>query len=152
MKRRTVVIAALAVGLVLSAYFGLTLGYASIPKGDILNALGSLFGRPAHVSPATQAIVLDIRLPRVLLALLTGVALAVSGLVMQAVVGNPVADPYILGISSGASLGATLALSSACFPPSEVSAWVFPPFVSHWQRRFSCSFFRKSAAGPRVSD
>ena len=115
MKRRTVVIAVLAVGLVLSAYFGLTLGYASISKGDILNALGSLFGRPAHVSPATQAIILDIRLPRVLLALLTGVALAVSGLVMQAVVGNPVADPYILGISSGASLGATLAIVLGVF-------------------------------------
>ncbi len=51
-----------------------------------------------------------IRLPRVLLALAIGMALSVCGVVMQAIVQNPLADPYVLGISSGASLGATLAI------------------------------------------
>ena len=51
-----------------------------------------------------------IRLPRVLLALAVGMALSVCGVVMQAIVQNPLADPYVLGISSGASLGATLAI------------------------------------------
>ena len=51
-----------------------------------------------------------IRLPRILLATAVGMGLAVAGVVMQAIVKNPIADPYILGISSGASLGATVAI------------------------------------------
>lgn len=51
-----------------------------------------------------------LRLPRLLLAAFVGAALSVSGVVMQAIVRNPLADPYILGISSGASLGATMAI------------------------------------------
>ena len=55
-------------------------------------------------------IVWFVRLPRILLAVLVGIGLSISGVVMQAIVKNPLADPYILGISSGASLGATLAI------------------------------------------
>ena len=104
---------AIYVGLILffvaSIVGGLYLGYADLSLGDILGALSrGLAGRGGD--DVAYAIVMDIRLPRVLLAILTGVALAVSGLIMQAVVGNPIADPYILGISSGASLGATLAI------------------------------------------
>ncbi len=63
-------------------------------------------------SPGGQAavIVREIRLPRILLAVLVGAALAVSGTVLQALLRNPLADPYILGVSSGAALGAILAL------------------------------------------
>lgn len=104
---------AIYVGLILlfvaSIVGGLYLGYADLSLGDILGALSrGLAGKGGD--DVAYAIVMDIRLPRVLLAILTGVALAVSGLIMQAVVGNPIADPYILGISSGASLGATLAI------------------------------------------
>mgnify|MGYP004439676823 CR=1 FL=1 len=59
---------------------------------------------------AVHDVVWLIRLPRVLLALAVGMALSVCGVVMQAIVQNPLADPYVLGISSGASLGATLAI------------------------------------------
>ena len=104
---------AIYVGLILffvaSIVGGRYLGDADLSLGDILGALSrGLAGRGGD--DVAYAIVMDIRLPRVLLAILTGVALAVSGLIMQAVVGNPIADPYILGISSGASLGATLAI------------------------------------------
>ena len=51
-----------------------------------------------------------IRLPRIVLAVAVGTGLSVSGVIMQAIAKNPLADPYILGISSGASLGATLAI------------------------------------------
>jgi len=63
-------------------------------------------------SPRGQAavIVREIRLPRILLAVLVGAALAVSGTVLQALLRNPLADPYILGVSSGAALGAIFAL------------------------------------------
>lgn len=59
---------------------------------------------------AVHDVVWLIRMPRVLLALAVGMGLSVCGVVMQAIVKNPLADPYVLGISSGASLGATLAI------------------------------------------
>jgi iron complex transport system permease protein len=61
-------------------------------------------------SPEARVIVREIRLPRVLLAMLVGAALAVSGTALQALLRNPLADPYVLGISSGAALGAIIAL------------------------------------------
>lgn len=60
------------------------------------------------VSPGVQAIVFKLRLPRVLLAFLTGMAMAMSGAVTQSVLHNPLASPYTLGVSSGASLGAAI--------------------------------------------
>lgn len=107
--KRSVIFAGLTLLFIASVIGGLYLGYADLSLGEILHALSrGLFGKGGD--DVAYAIVMDIRLPRVLLAILTGVALAVSGLIMQAVVGNPIADPYILGISSGASLGATLAI------------------------------------------
>src|SRR5215469_6535496 len=55
-------------------------------------------------------IVIDIRLPRILLAIIVGASLSVAGTSFQALLRNPLADPYVLGVSSGASLGAILAL------------------------------------------
>ena len=66
------------------------------------------WGRPANGVDAV--IIGDIRLPRILLAVLVGAALAMSGTVMQGFFQNPMADPFIIGISSGAALGATLAI------------------------------------------
>lgn len=107
--KRSVIYGGLILLFAASIVGGLYLGYADLSLGDILGALSrGLAGKGGD--DVAYAIVMDIRLPRVLLAILTGVALAVSGLIMQAVVGNPIADPYILGISSGASLGATLAI------------------------------------------
>ena len=107
--KRSVIYGGLILFFAASIVGGLYLGYADLSLGDILGALSrGLAGKGGD--DVAYAIVMDIRLPRVLLAILTGVALAVSGLIMQAVVGNPIADPYILGISSGASLGATLAI------------------------------------------
>ncbi|MHA1449055.1 MAG: FecCD family ABC transporter permease, partial [Candidatus Hodarchaeales archaeon] len=59
-----------------------------------------------------KIIVWDIRMPRILMGALVGVALAVSGVLMQALFKNPMADPFILGLASGASTGATLAIIS----------------------------------------
>lgn len=59
---------------------------------------------------AVHDIVWFVRFPRIILAVTVGIGLSVSGVIMQAIVKNPLADPYILGISSGASLGATLAI------------------------------------------
>lgn len=71
-----------------------------------------------------KSVVIDVRLPRILLAFFTGGALAVSGCSVQAIFKNPLTDPYILGLSSGAALGAAVALAFA-FLPVQLSAFIF---------------------------
>src|SRR5512140_1101602 len=82
--------------------------------------LGSLFLGPKTINPMNladvdQEILLSIRLPRVVVAMLMGMALGASGAILQGVLRNPLADPYILGISSGASLAAALGLMSGFY-------------------------------------
>ena len=83
---------------------GLAVGAVALPPGDVLAAL---------LSPAapSAAIVRELRLPRVLLAFLVGGSLGVSGTALQALIRNPLADPYLLGISGGAGLAAVLAMA-----------------------------------------
>ena len=101
-------LALLFAGMILSLGFG----PVDIPPGRILEiffqALG--IGSGENAGDVQTIIVRDIRLPRLLLAVLVGAALAQSGAVMQGFFQNPMADPYIIGVSSGAALGATLAL------------------------------------------
>jgi iron complex transport system permease protein len=70
---------------------------------------------PFHVGDIDKEILLSIRLPRVVVAILMGMALGASGAILQGVLRNPLADPYILGISSGASLSAALGLLSGMY-------------------------------------
>lgn len=96
-------------GLLLLAFGGaLLFGPVSIPLTEIWQVLLSP-DTPA-ILPLHSAVIWDIRLPRALLALLAGAGLSLCGTVLQASIQNPLADPYILGISAGASLGATLSL------------------------------------------
>jgi iron complex transport system permease protein len=98
-------------GLLLAALVVVSLGNGTvdIAPGRVLEVL---LGQERGA--ATEAtIVREIRLPRVVLAMLVGGMLGLSGAVMQGFFRNPMADPYIIGVSSGAALGATLALSLA---------------------------------------
>lgn len=86
----------------------------------VLVLLLALFAGPRTINPFSlsdveREILLSIRLPRVMVALLMGMALGASGAVLQGVLRNPLADPYILGISSGASLAAALGLLSGFY-------------------------------------
>ncbi len=96
---------ALAAALILVDLLSLALGGVHLSLGEVWSGL---LGR----SSASEAsvIVRQIRLPRIILAMLVGAALAVSGTGLQALLRNPLADPYVLGISSGAALGAIVAL------------------------------------------
>ncbi|MFB6352317.1 MAG: FecCD family ABC transporter permease [Bradymonadaceae bacterium] len=94
-------VAMVAVGL-------LGLSYGSSDVGGLATAWRLLAGT---LGPAARTIVVEIRLPRVFFASLVGAALAAGGAVFQAVLRNPLADPYILGISGGAALGGTLLMS-----------------------------------------
>ena len=78
----------------------LSVGAVSIPLGDVWAALTG-----GDCSRTTARIILNIRLIKAVVALLAGAALSVSGLQMQTLFRNPLAGPYVLGISSGASLG-----------------------------------------------
>lgn len=92
----------------LSIYAALFFGSYPLPADAIHQAIGAML----HGQAETQALVIvrDIRLGRILLSFLTGAALAVSGGVFQGLLRNPLADPFTLGISSGAACGAALAL------------------------------------------
>jgi len=102
----------LAALLVVAIIFATTLGSVSIPFSTCFDVLLSRlpFFSVASAWPQTFGIIiLDIRLPRILLAGLVGAALAVAGATYQGLFRNPLADPYLLGIASGAGLGATVA-------------------------------------------
>jgi len=96
---------ALSAGLVVVGLGALTVGGVHLPLTEVWSGL-----RAAGSSAEATIIVREIRLPRILLAMLVGAALAVSGTALQALLRNPLADPYVLGISSGAALGAIVAL------------------------------------------
>jgi iron complex transport system permease protein len=95
----------LIAGLLVVGLGALALGGVHLPLGEVWAGLRGMASRPE-----ANTIVREIRLPRVLLAMLVGAALAVSGTALQALLRNPLADPYVLGISSGAALGAIVAL------------------------------------------
>ncbi len=100
--------------LIFSLIFAVTIGTSDISMKDVYGVLLykilGLGDSDRYASGSITDIVWFIRLPRLVLAIGVGAALSVSGSVMQAIVKNPLADPFILGVSSGASLGATLAL------------------------------------------
>ena len=102
-QRSTTLFIILSLLLVILFVLDLLIGSVHIPLRDIL---GAIVG--ADVDPATRLIVLDIRLIKAVVAILTGMALSVSGLQMQTLFRNPLAGPYVLGINSGASLGVAL--------------------------------------------
>jgi len=88
------------------------------------DTLAVLFRSSDDMSKVAGAIVMDIRLPRILLVFITGGTLAVTGAVLQAIFRNPLVDPYILGLSSGAAFGAALGIAVGTVPVS-LSAFVF---------------------------
>lgn len=99
------VLAVLVAMLALAVVFGLATGPSGLSLEEVRRALGGAG------DGAAADIVLRIRLPRVLLASLVGASLASSGVVFQSLLRNPLADPYVLGVSGGAALGAVAVLS-----------------------------------------
>lgn len=86
---------------------------ANVSLGSVLISVGELIGAfvgSAETDPIISSIVIELRAPRALTAGLAGAALAVSGLMMQTVFRNPLADPFVLGVNSGASLGVAVVL------------------------------------------
>lgn len=101
---------ALAAALVVTVIAAIALGAVRVPASEVVAAIGR--GLTGQAGGMADTLIVGIRLPRVLLATLVGAALAVAGCIFQALFRNPLADPYILGVSSGAGLGAVLALTA----------------------------------------
>jgi cobalamin transport system permease protein len=99
--------------LVVSVAVGIAAGPVDLGVGDVLRSIGAklhLPGVETQLSPTEEAILWDLRVPRVVLGLMVGAMLAVAGATYQGVFRNPLADPYLLGVAAGAGLGATIAI------------------------------------------
>ena len=96
-----------------SFIYSLSIGVVNISYADIISMLYyNIMGAGSQqanslLTSVNAAVIFDLRLPRIIMAVVSGAALALGGVVMQALIRNPLADPYILGVSSGAALGAT---------------------------------------------
>ncbi|HNX89605.1 MAG TPA: iron ABC transporter permease [Paludibacteraceae bacterium] len=110
--RKTNLFILLTILLVILFLADLTLGSIRIPLKDMINVfLGN------STNNINSEILLNFRLPKAITAILTGAALSVAGLLMQTLFRNPLADPYILGVSSGASLGVALVMMASALLP-----------------------------------
>lgn len=106
----------LAIALLLGVLLATAIGTVQIGPGTVVRILWHRLpylgqGVEATWSPMEEVITMAVRLPRVILATVVGTALAASGVVFQGFFRNPMADPYVVGVSSGAALGATVAIS-----------------------------------------
>lgn len=99
----------LTIGLFVSVCLGISMGSTHIPISDLFDAITA-----GDKTSAVYRIFYYVRMPRVLAAMLAGMALAVSGVIIQGILNNPLAGPNIIGVNSGAGFGAILAM--AFFP------------------------------------
>ncbi|CRK52333.1 Cobalamin import system permease protein BtuC [Rhodococcus sp. RD6.2] len=113
-RRRALVLAGSALVLLAAMLLGILVGPAGLtPSGVILDVIDRLpfVDVDSGLTARQQSILWNIRMPRVVLGALVGATLAIAGAAYQGVFRNPLADPYLLGVSSGAGLGATLAIA-----------------------------------------
>ena len=92
--------------LLIAAVFNLVIGSVRIPVNDVLAVLSNNFTGKA----SWEYIILEYRLPKLVIACLVGMSLSIAGMMMQTLFQNPMAEPYILGVSSGASLGVAICI------------------------------------------
>jgi iron complex transport system permease protein len=121
-------------GLILCLLFTLSLavslGSTQIDLTTVWKVIGEKLGMAngSGIAATDVAIIWQLRLPRVLLVALVGAILAIAGVVYQGILQNPLADPYILGVSSGASVGAVLAIVTG-WGMALLGSWSLPAFA-----------------------
>ena len=107
---RRILVIGMIVLLALVMLGALLFGATHIPAKDVYHAIANRFSAQWIVSEKVDTIVWRIRVPRILLGALVGLLLAVSGTILQGILRNPLADPYILGVSAGGGIGAAIAI------------------------------------------
>lgn len=113
-NRNTFLFSALLLLLLLTLLLNISLGQVRIPLKEVFK---SLTGETAS-KDTWEYIIVNFRLPKAITAILVGIGLSVSGLLMQTLFRNPLAGPYVLGLSSGSSMGVALIILGAAFLPS----------------------------------
>src|SRR5438105_5357051 len=120
--RRTLIIClALVIALLIIIIVASVIGAERLPFTSSLCALFTGGSSSCGLTPEQNAILLNIRLPRIILAASVGASLATAGAGYQALLRNPLAEPYLLGISNGAAVGTMIAL--VFFGTSDASEW-----------------------------
>jgi len=150
--RFTLVTLGLTAALVITCVISLASGQYSLSPAEVVGILLQGVGIDSPWAPTTTSdagVIFNIRLPRLVLGVLVGAALAVSGVLMQAIFGNPLADAGVVGVSSGAALGAAASLT---FGLSTWGMWTTPAlaFVGGLVAVFSVYLISRSGGRTEV--
>ncbi|MGV3697440.1 iron chelate uptake ABC transporter family permease subunit [Flavobacterium sp.] len=125
MKNRSVILfSGLSVLLIAVFLLNISFGQVAIPLKEVFK---SLLGSPAS-KETWEYIIMDFRLPKAITAVLVGAGLSVSGLLMQTFFRNPLAGPYVLGLSSGSSLGVAFVILGSGFLPAIFSQFLLSSY------------------------
>ena len=122
--RNTYLFALLSLLLLLALFLNISLGQVAIPIKEVIK---SLFGSTAS-KDTWEYIIVNFRLPKAITAILVGIGLSISGLLMQTLFRNPLAGPYVLGLSSGSSLGVAFVILGAGALPSVISTFLLSSY------------------------
>ena len=123
-NQNTILFSFLIIGLAILFLVNISLGSVSIPIKEVFN---SLIG--GNCSKETwQYIIINYRLPKAIAAILVGMGLSISGLLMQTLFRNPLAGPYVLGLSSGASLGVAIVILGASILPGFLASFLLSTY------------------------
>ena len=129
MRRAPLVLAFTAIATIPAIVIAVSFGSENIPVGTVYQVLlDFVFKQVNDITSPEFKIIIRLRLPRILAAFFIGGGLSIIGVAMQALIRNPLADPYILGISSGASAGASLFFLG--FIPPFVAVWLSVPLAA----------------------
>jgi iron complex transport system permease protein len=123
-NRNTILFSILSVALLLALLLNISLGQVSIPLKEVFQ---SLFGGNAS-KDTWEYIIVNFRLPKAITAVLVGIGLSISGLLMQTLFRNPLAGPYVLGLSSGSSLGVAFVILGASALPAFLSQFLLSQY------------------------
>jgi iron complex transport system permease protein len=123
-KRNSLLFISLSLLLLLALLLNISLGQVAIPFKEVIK---SLFG--SHASKETwEYIIVNFRLPKAITAILVGIGLSISGLLMQTLFRNPLAGPYVLGLSSGSSLGVAFVILGAGILPLSLADFLLSSY------------------------
>ncbi len=123
---KKIIYSLLTAGLLVAVAFSLGLGVVDIPVRQVLRVLGSKAGLvpSASIDEQYYAVIMIVRLPRVVLGILVGAALGISGAAVQAIFRNPLAEPGLIGISAGASLVSAVVIALESGLLASLSEWM----------------------------
>jgi iron complex transport system permease protein len=123
-KQNTILFTILIIGVIFLFIINISLGSVSIPIKEVFNSITG----GNSTKETWQYIIIDYRLPKAITSIIVGMGLSISGLLMQTLFRNPLAGPYVLGLSSGASLGVATVILGATFLPLSLASFLLSSY------------------------